>query len=111
MGKTFPTLGSPSLKGARATADKRSVIQRPIHALDPFGGKLAALCRARVSITSEVSKDPSKVTCESCQDAVKCPACGWPIPISAAAALAKGRRYHTACALKLELDSPSSTTG
>jgi hypothetical protein len=85
------------------------VIQRPIHALDPFGGKLAALCRARVSITSDVSKDDTKVTCEACRDRVKCPGCGWPIPISAAAAEHKGRRYHAACALKLEIDTPTGT--
>ena len=84
------------------------MIQRPVHALDPFGGKLAALCRARVTVTTDVSKDDAKVTCESCRQRVTCPACGWPIPISAAAALAKGRRYHTACALKLELDPPST---
>ena len=83
---------------------------RPIHALDPFGGKLAALCRARVTVTSEVSKDTSKVTCEACQEQATCPSCGWPIPISAAAATARGRRFHTACALKLEQDAPSTNT-
>ena len=78
-----------------------------IHALDPSGG-LVAVCRARVTVTSQVSKDNGKVTCEACRERLVCPACGWPIPISAAAALFRGRRYHTACALKLELDSTHS---
>ena len=85
------------------------MILRPVHALDPFGGRLAALCRARVTVTSDVSKDDAKVTCEACRQQALCPACGWPIPISAAAAIARGRRYHTACALKLELDEPSTS--
>ena len=77
-----------------------------IHALDAFTGTLMAVCRARVTITSQISKDDAKVTCEACRERLSCPACGWPIPISAAAALARGRRYHRACATKLELDAP-----
>lgn len=79
---------------------------RSVHALDPFAGSLAAVCRARVTVTSEVSKDAEKVTCDVCRERLVCPACGWPIPISSAAALARGRRYHIACAAKLEPASP-----
>ena len=78
-----------------------------VHALDPFAGRLAAVCRARVTITSEVSKDSAQITCEACHEQLTCPGCGWPVPISSAAALAAGRRYHVACASGLEMDAPS----
>lgn len=80
-----------------------------VHALDPFAGGLAAVCRARVTLTSDVSKDNAQVTCEGCRARLACPACGWPIPISSAAALAGGRRYHLACAAKLELGADHLT--
>jgi len=56
-----------------------------------------------VAVTSDVSKDDAKITCERCRELLSCPACGWPIPISAAGAVNRGRRYHIACAAKLEV--------
>ncbi len=78
-----------------------------VHALDRAGG-FTAVCRARVTVTSQITKDDAQITCEECRLRLTCPTCGWPIPVSAAAALAGGRRYHMACAAKLELDAPSS---
>jgi hypothetical protein len=83
------------------------VIVRPIHALDPFAGGLAAVCRAKVTLTSDVSKEAKDVTCMTCRERLSCPSCGWPIPISSAAAMAGGRRYHLACAAKLNLEAPA----
>jgi hypothetical protein len=79
-----------------------------IHALDSSARGLAAVCRTRVTTTSDVARDPDLITCEACRLSLTCPACGWPIPVSTAAAMARGRRYHIACASKLELEAPSS---
>jgi len=80
-----------------------------IHALDGSAGKLVAVCRSRVTVTSQVSKDGDKVTCELCRERLQCPGCGWPIAANTPAVLAAGRRYHAACAVKLELDAPPPT--
>ena len=77
-----------------------------IHALDGSAGKLIAVCRSRVSVTSQVTKDSAKVTCELCQAQLQCPGCGWVIMGNTPAVLAAGRRYHAACAVKLQLDAP-----
>ena len=77
-----------------------------IHALDGSAGKLVAVCRSRVTVTSQVSKDSAKVTCELCHAQLLCPGCGWLIVGNTPAAMAAGRRYHAACAAKLELDAP-----
>ena len=89
-------------------ADKQGVNLLIIHAMDASAGTLMAVCRSRVTITSQLSKDEAKVTCEDCHEHLKCLACGWPIPISSRAARARGRRYHPACAEKLDLDGSAA---
>lgn len=80
---------------------------RVVHALDAAIGGFAAVCRSRVKVTSDVSRDEAQVTCEVCRSRLTCPACRWPIPVTVAAVFTGGRRYHVACAGKLD-DSTSA---